>query len=592
MTVFDILTLICGLSLFLFGMNIMGDSLKRSAGSRLKVTLGKMTSTPLMGFLLGLGVTAIIQSSSATTVMVVGFVNSAVMTLSQSVAVIMGANVGTAVTSWLTALSSLGGGDSVSGAVAWLTPDAWMPILALAGLIMIMVFKRGRKRDIGMVLLGFSVLMVGMSLMSGAVSQLKDDETFTSILTMFKNPFFGILAGMVLTVIVQSSSASIGILQSLTMTGAISFGAAIPIIMGQNIGTCVTALISSVGAGKNGKRAALVHLYFNVIGVIVLLSLFYILNAIFHFAFLTVSVNMWGVAGIHTVFKILSVLLLAPFGKLLEKLAVVSVPERHDPDDKTILLDKRLLATPDIALERAEEVARDMAVFSFDALRRSMLILRSYSPKEAEEIRKLEEKADLYEDALGTYLVEISGEHNLSESGGHTITKLLRLIGDFERISDHSVNLVESAEEIRDKKMLFSDSAHIEVETLCRAIDEIMTLAQNAFLYNDLYSAALVEPLEETVEDLEATIRENHIRRVQKNECTTEHGFILSNILTDLERVASHCSNIAGCVSEISRKNALDMHHYASDMKAHSIDYDEHFREFSEKYKLVYPEKQ
>lgn len=585
MSIFDVLTLISGLALFLYGMELMGDALKKSAGSRLKVILGKMTSNPFKGFLLGLGVTAVIQSSSATTVMVVGFVNSGTMTLTQAVGVIMGANVGTAVTSWLTGLSGIGeGGAAVSAAIQWLKPSSWMPILALIGICLVLFVKRGKKKDIGVILLGFSILMVGMELMSSAVSGLKDSEAFRSILTMFENPILGVLAGLILTAIVQSSSASVGILQSLTTTGAITYGAAIPIIMGQNIGTCVTALLSSVGANKNGKRAALVHLYFNLIGVIFWLSAFYLGDWIFSFPFVDQAIDMWGVAFVHTVFKLLSVLLLAPFGKLLEKLAVLSVPDRKDSEEVN-LLDERLLDTPAVAVERAEEVTRTMAQLSVGALRNSMRLLSSYSAEAAEEVRTDEEKADVLEDSIGTYLVKLSSR-SMDESDSREITKLLHLIGDFERISDHAVNIAESAEEMRDKKLVFSKEAEREISVLVSAIDEILTLASDAFLKGDLHSASLVEPLEQVVDGLRDQIKLNHILRLQKSECTIEHGFVLSDLLTNFERVSDHCSNIAGCVIEISEHDALEMHKYLDAVKAGGEEFNEHYRAYKRKYAL------
>ncbi len=584
MSVFDVLTLLCGLALFLYGMELMGDALKKSAGSRLKVILGKMTSTPFKGFLLGLGVTAVIQSSSATTVMVVGFVNSGTMTLLQAVGVIMGANVGTAVTSWLTAMSGLDGGASVSAALQWLKPSSWMPVLALIGICLVMFVKRGRKKDIGVILLGFSILMVGMDLMGGAVSGLRDSEAFRSILTMFENPILGVLAGLILTAIVQSSSASVGILQSLTVTGAITYGAAIPIIMGQNIGTCVTALISSVGANKNGKRAALVHLYFNIIGVVFWLSSFYICNSIFHFPFVSQAIDMWGVAFVHTVFKLLSVLLIAPFSRQLVKLATVSVPERKGREEVN-LLDERLLDTPAIAVERAEEVTRKMANLSRDALLRSMKLLSEYRAEEAEAVRTMEEQADELEDTVGTYLVKLSAR-SMDESDSHEITKLLHLIGDFERISDHAVNIVESAEEMRDKKLTFSAEAKREISVMIDAITEILTLATDSFVKNDLHAASLVEPLEQVVDGLRDQIKLNHILRLKKSECTIEHGFVLSDLLTNFERVSDHCSNIAGCVIEIAEHDALDMHRYLDAVKAGGEDFTQHYQEYKHKYAL------
>ena len=586
MGIFEVLSLLCGLALFLYGMDVMGDSLKKSAGSSLKNILAKMTSNPVKGFLLGLVVTAVIQSSSATTVMVVGFVNSGTMTLLQAVGVIMGANVGTAVTAWLTGLSGIESAEGALEIVKWLKPDSWMPVLAVIGICMIMFSKRGKKKDVGAILLGFAVLMVGMSMMSDSVSGLKESESFKSILTMFENPILGVIAGLILTAIVQSSSASVGILQSLTVTGAISFGAAIPIIMGQNIGTCVTAMLSSIGANKNGKRAAIVHLYFNIIGVVVLLSLFYIVNAIFGFAFVSTPIDMWGVAGVHTIFKILSVLLMAPFYKQLAKLSVLTVRDKKGDDDEAVnLLDERLMNTPAFAVQRATEVTATMAQISTSALLKSLDICEKYDAKLADEIRELENKADILEDALGTYLVKVSAL-SVDENDSRQITKLLHIIGDFERISDHAVNILESAEEIKEKKIEFSKEAQRELSVLRSATREILNAANDAYVKGDLARAADVEPIEQVVDDLRDRIKLNHILRLQKSECTIELGFVLSDLLTNFERVSDHCSNIAGCIIEISAYAALDMHKYLSDIKHGSEGFEEKYKEYKRKYSI------
>ena len=582
MDIFNVLELICGLALFLYGMDVMGESLKKSAGSSLKTILGKMTSNPLKGFLLGLGVTAIIQSSSATTVMVVGFVNSGTMTLLQSVGVIMGANVGTAVTSWLTGLSGVG------DALRWLKPDSWMPILAVIGVALTMFAKRGKKKDIGYILLGFAVLMVGMDIMSGAVSGLKDDPAFSEILLKFKNPVLGVLAGLVLTVIVQSSSASIGILQSLTATGAITFGAAIPIIMGQNIGTCVTAVLSSLSANKNGKRAALIHLYFNVIGMAVWLTVYSIVEALVPFVqeFAAGTVNMWGIAAIHTIFKILSVVLIAPFYKLLEKLARLTIRDSaEEEEDKSTPLDERLIITPAIAVERATEVTGSMATVSCKAMRNALSVFGKYDQKLADKVRKQENKADNYEDSLGSYLIKIA-ENEVDEQDSKQVTKLLHIIGDFERISDHAVNIVESAEEIDEKKMVFSEEAQKELSVLCSAVLEILNMTEEAFLKNDIEKARSVEPLEQVIDGLKSKIKRNHIRRLQNNECTIENGFILADILNNLERVSDHCSNIAECVIEISERELLDSHKYMREIKSEDSEFEEKYKEYKGKYSI------
>lgn len=590
MDIFDILSLICGLALFLYGMDVMGDSLKKSAGSSLKTILGKMTSNPFLGFLLGLAVTCVIQSSSATTVMVVGFVNSGTMTLLQAVGVIMGANVGTAITAWLTALSGLGGesGAEVVGALEWLKPDAWMPILALIGICLIMFVKRGKKKDIGAVLLGFAVLMTGMDIMSGAVSGLRSDEGFKAILTMFDNPILGVFAGLILTAIVQSSSASVGILQSLTVTGAITYGAAIPIVMGQNIGTCVTAMLSSIGANKNGRRAAIIHLYFNIIGVVIWLSLFYLFNGVIipgGFPFVDQITNMWDIAIIHTVFKILSVIAIAPFYKLLVKLSLLTVKESDDEKESANLLDERLFETPSVAVGRATEVTLAMSEIACKAMTDAMSLFDRFDPKVADSVRDLESKADVYEDSLGTYLVKLSGQ-DLSERDSKQVTKLLHIIGDLERISDHAVNVLGSAEEMAEKKIEFSSEAKRELGIMRAALADIIDVTKRALAENNVNLAADVEPLEQVIDDLKDAIKRNHIIRLQKSECSIEHGFVLADLLNNFERVSDHCSNIGGCVIEISSFDAMDLHKYLAEIRAGSENYEEKYKEFKAKYSL------
>ena len=594
MGIFDVLTLVCGLALFLYGMDVMGDALKKSAGRKLKTILANLTSNKFKGFLLGLGVTAVIQSSSATTVMVVGFVNSGTMLLGQAVGVIMGANVGTAVTAWLTALNGIEGGADAVAWTQWLKPDAWMPVLALIGICFIMFSKKSKGKDFGAILMGFAVLMVGMDLMSGAVGDLKNDEGFKSILTMFTNPILGVLAGTILTAIVQSSSASVGILQALSSTGAISLGAAIPIVMGQNIGTCVTAMISSMGAGKNGKRAALIHLYFNIIGVVFWLGMYYlvgwILNLTNVFDVFTLAenttINMWGIAATHTVFKLLSVLLMAPMTGLLEKLAIASIKgDDKKGDEYTDMLDDRLLDTPSVALERSRSVAGQMAVVSCQYLCNSIELFRAYDGKAADEIRNAESKVDIYEDVLGSYLVKLSSQ-SMDERDSHEVTKLLHIIGDLERISDHSVNLVDSAEEIKDKELVFSEEAKAELDVLYAAVTEIVTMTEQALNTSDLELAARIEPLEQVIDDLRDDIKIHHIHRLKKSECTVEHGFVLSDILTNLERVSDHCSNIGGCLIEMAKNDTLDLHDYIHRVHLGGMEYKELFTEYKSKYAL------
>ena len=595
MDLFDVLTLVCGLALFLYGMDVMGDALKKSAGRKLKTILGNLTSNKWKGFLLGLGVTAVIQSSSATTVMVVGFVNSGTMLLSQAIGVIMGANVGTAVTAWITGLNGLGGSAaSAAEWLAWLKPSAWMPILALIGICLIMFAKKDKKKDIGVILMGFAILMVGMDTMSGAVSGLKSSPEFQQILLLFNNPFLGVLAGTVLTAIVQSSSASVGILQALSSTGAITYSAAMPIIMGQNIGTCVTAMLSSISANKNGKRAALVHLYFNIIGVILWMGLYYLLGwiltstnvfGLFAWAEGTV-IDMWGIAAVHTIFKIFSVALLMPVSNLLEKLAMATIKGTDTKGDGyTDMLDERLLETPSVAIERCYEVADQMAKLSSKAIQQAITLLNTYDEKVAQEVHEAEDKVDIYEDVLGSYLMKLSAR-SMTETDSREVTKLLYMIGDFERISDHAVNVVDSADEIKDKGLEFSEKAVQELGVMYAAINEIMQITEDSFVSQDVKKAHVVEPLEQVVDDLKEQIRVRHIRRLQKEECTMEHGFVLSDILTNLERVSDHCSNVASCLIEMSEKADLDIHEYQHHLKEKG-EFDKLYHQYLEKYSIA-----
>ena len=581
MDLFDALTLIGGLSLFLFGMNLMGASLEKRAGGSLKALLGKLTSRKILGFLTGLGVTAVIQSSSATTVMVVGFVNSGLLSLHQAISVIMGANVGTTVTAWILSLTGL---DSGNFFVQLLKPTSFTPILALIGVGLTMMAKSDKKKDVGMILLGFAVLMFGMDTMSGAVEGLKDVPEFQSILLMFTNPILGVLAGAALTAIIQSSSASVGILQALSATGQVTYGAAIPIIMGQNIGTCVTAMISSVGANKNAKRAAVVHLMFNIIGTAVWLAVFYGINSVVHFAFVSQSIDQLGIAVVHTSFNVLCTILLFPFSGLLEKLSCRLVPDAKAPEQIQIL-DERLLSTPSVALVRCQEVAETMARISMDALKTGCQLLKEYDVKGAQAVRETEQEADQYEDMLGTYLVKM-GRSNLSRTDSRQVSKLLHIIGDFERISDHAVNLVESAEEMQSKGLNFSVYAKKELEILTAAVSEIMDMALEAFLKNDPVLAAKIEPLEEVVDTLKEQLRNRHILRLQKGECTIELGFVWSDLLTNLERVADHCSNIAGCIIEMSH-DSLDVHEYLDNVKAGGPGFLQAYQEYAQKYALM-----
>ena len=581
MDLFDVLTLLGGLSLFLFGMNLMGASLEKRAGSSLKILLGKLTSRKILGFLTGMGVTAVIQSSSATTVMVVGFVNSGLLTLRQAISVIMGANVGTTVTAWILSLTGLDGDNFF---VMLLKPTSFTPILALIGVVLTMMAKSDKKKDVGMILLGFAVLMFGMDTMSGAVAGLEEVPEFRNILLMFSNPVLGVLAGAGLTAIIQSSSASVGILQALSATGQVTYGAAIPIIMGQNIGTCVTAMISSVGANKNAKRAAVVHLLFNIVGTAVWLAVFYGINAVVQFSFVSHSIDQLGIAVVHTAFNSLCTALLFPFSGLLEKMACRLVPDTKAPE-KIQILDERFLATPSVAIDRCQEVAETMARISMDALKTSCQLIEHYDPKSAQAVRETEQEADQYEDMLGTYLVKL-GRADLNAADSRETAKLLHIIGDFERISDHAVNLVESAEEIRNKGLSFSVHAKQELAVLTAAVGEVMDLALDAFLQNDPALAAKVEPLEQVVDTLKEQLRNRHILRLQKGECTIELGFVWSDLLTSLERVADHCSNIAGCVIEMSH-DSLDVHEYLDNVKAGGPGFLRAYEAYAQKYALM-----
>ena len=581
MDLFDVLTLLGGLSLFLFGMNLMGASLEKRAGSSLKILLGKLTSRKILGFLTGMGVTAVIQSSSATTVMVVGFVNSGLLTLRQAISVIMGANVGTTVTAWILSLTGLDGDNFF---VMLLKPTSFTPILALIGVVLTMMAKSDKKKDVGMILLGFAVLMFGMDTMSGAVAGLEEVPEFRNILLMFSNPVLGVLAGAGLTAIIQSSSASVGILQALSATGQVTYGAAIPIIMGQNIGTCVTAMISSVGANKNAKRAAVVHLLFNIVGTAVWLAVFYGINAVVQFSFVSHSIDQLGIAVVHTAFNILCTALLFPFSGLLEKMACRLVPDTKAPE-KIQILDERFLATPSVAIDRCQEVAETMARISMDALKTSCQLIEHYDPKSAQAVRETEQEADQYEDMLGTYLVKL-GRADLNAADSRETAKLLHIIGDFERISDHAVNLVESAEEIRNKGLSFSVHAKQELAVLTAAVGEVMDLALDAFLQNNPALAAKVEPLEQVVDTLKEQLRNRHILRLQKGECTIEFGFVWSDLLTSLERVADHCSNIAGCVIEMSH-DSLDVHEYLDNVKAGGPGFLRAYEAYAQKYALM-----
>ncbi|MBQ8410815.1 MAG: Na/Pi cotransporter family protein [Ruminiclostridium sp.] len=578
MDIFNVLTLIGGLCLFLFGMNLMGGALERSAGSKLENMIGKLTTGKVAGLLTGLGVTAVIQSSSATTVMVVGFVNSKLMTLKQAIHVIMGANVGTTVTAWILSLSGISG-DSI--VLQLLKPSSFTPVLALIGIILYMFTKSNKKKDIGTVLLGFATLMFGMETMTGAVAGLKDVPAFQEMFIMFKNPILSVLVGAALTAIIQSSSASVGILQALAATGAVSYGAAIPIIMGQNIGTCVTAVLSSVGTTKNAKRAALVHLSFNVIGTIVCLIVFTIVKALLSPALLDESATYAGIATAHSAFNIACTLLLLPMSGLLEKLAYKLIPDSKMPE-KASELDDRLLTTPAIALECAHNLTCDMAKIATDALKNSIECLGSYDKAKAEEVREAEDKTDHLEDVIGSYLVKLSMKQ-LNETEGATASMLLKAIGDFERISDHAVNLLESAEEMREKSIVFSEGAKAEMDSLCAATAEIVALSYDAFVDNNVDIANLVEPLEQVIDRMKELLRTRHIDRLRVGDCGIEAGFVWNDLITNMERVSDHCSNIAGCVLDTKEQN-MNLHESLKLIRSDSEFYRDKYTEYTKKY--------
>ena len=581
MSIFDGLNMIGGLCLFLFGMNLMGQALEKRAGGKMRTLLGKMTGRKMIGFLTGLGITAVIQSSSATTVMVVGFVNSGLLTLRQAINVIMGANVGTTVTAWLL---SLGGISSGALWVKLLKPSSFTPVLALIGIVLYMFCKSSKKKDTGMILLGFATLMFGMETMTGAVSGLKDVPGFQKLFLTFTNPALGVLAGAVLTAIIQSSSASVGILQALAVTGQVSYGAAIPIIMGQNIGTCVTALLSAIGTNKNARRAAVVHLMFNIIGTVVWLSAFSLVRLLFAPALLAQPATMFGIAVAHSVFNVLCTALLLPLSGMLEKLALWIVPETKKGEEQTTLLDERLLATPPLALERCHELVTRMAEDAGAALKASLETVKKFDPQAAWRIREDENRTDQYEDAVSTYLIRLSAEP-LNQADSEETTAMLKYIGDFERIADHAVDILKSAEEMRDKEISFSPEAAREMDVLMRAVEEILTLTFRAFHENDAQLASRVEPLEQVIDTLKEELRTRHILRMTTGECSAEAGFVWSDLLTDFERTSDHCSNVAGCVMDIAR-HQLSLHDTLRREKNGDGDFDAQYDAYAAEFSL------
>lgn len=590
MDIFNVLSMIGGLALFLYGMHVMGEGLSKASGGRLERILEQLTSNPLKAVLLGAGVTAVIQSSSATTVMVVGFVNSGIMKLSQAIGIIMGANIGTTATSWILSLSGLEG-DNIF--VKMLKPSSFSPILAVIGVAFLLFSKKDKLKDVGTILAGFAILMFGMDAMSAAVKPLANVPEFTSILTMFSHPILGLIAGAVLTAVIQSSSASVGILQALCVTGSVSFGTAIPIIMGQNIGTCVTAMISGIGASKNARRAALVHLYFNIIGTAIFMIVFYSANSMLHFSFLNDPANAAGIAVVHSVFNVVATLILLPFSKVLEKLAYLTIKEVPDADAEEIskdnkgfqLLDSRFLDTPGFAMEQCRAVTVHMAELSKKAFIRSTELIDEFDEKKATRVRELEDTIDRYEDELGTYMVKLS-QKNLSEKDSHTLSILLHCLSDFERISDHAVNIVESTREMYEKQLSFSKKAQEELAIYTAAVKDILTNTVDVFSEQDYSKAYNVEPLEEVIDYLKAELKQRHIKRLRKGKCTIEMGFILSDITTSYERVADHCSNIAVCLLEV-KEDGFDTHEYLNKLKnPENEEFRNKYDEYMEKYLL------
>ena len=581
MDLFNALNLIGGLCLFLFGMTLMGQALERRAGNRLKALLGRMTTNRFAGLLTGLGVTAIIQSSSATTVMVVGFVNSGLMTLKQSINVIMGANIGTTVTAWILSLAGI---ESSNFFIRLLKPSSFTPVLALAGIIFYMASKNSKRKDTGLILLGFATLMYGMETMSDAVSVLRNVPSFQQMFLAFTNPVLGVIAGAVLTAIIQSSSASVGILQALASTGAVSYGAAIPIIMGQNIGTCITAMLSSIGTTRNAKRAALVHFAFNLIGAVVWLTVFCLVKTILAPIFLTQAADLMGIAVVHSMFNILCTLLMLPFSQVLEQMVCRILPDAKVPE-KEKELDERLLGSPALALNQCRQVLSNMAELSIRAFRDSAACVLNYDKVIADRIREAENNTDHLEDLISTYLLKLTSRH-LGDEESVKATEYLKLIGDYERIADHAVNILESAEEIVNKNVEFSDDAVDEYRTICAAVTEILNLSFSAFSEEDIEAARKTEPLEEVIDMLKEDLRTRHFLRLQRGECSVAAGFVWSDLLTNLERVSDHCSNISGCVLD-SVGSTMNIHENQRVLKNTNEEYKQEYIFFQHKYRLT-----
>ena len=582
MYILKLISLLGGLALFLFGMDVMGKALERQAGGKLQTILAKMSSNVFKGFFLGLAVTAVIQSSSATTVMVVGFVNSGIMALKQAVGVIMGANVGTTVTAWILSLTALEGESLL---VQIFKPTTLAPLLGIVGIVLYMFTKSEKKQGIGTILLGFMALMTGMSLMSDSMAFLENEKWFADLMVSFTNPILAIVVGAVLTGVIQSSSASVGILQSLCSTGLVTGGVALPIILGQNIGTCVTALISTIGANRNARRAAMVHLYFNLLGVIIFAAVFYGVGAFVPWGFLTETMSEVNIAMIHTTFNVITTIIMLPLHGVLEKLATLSVPEDKEPES-TALLDQRLIATPAVAIQRAQEIAADMAQTASQALDGAIGLLEKFDSKGLESVKALENKTDEYEDALGTYLVQLTGT-KLSVHDNRQLNILLYTISDVERIADHAVSIGKAGEEIYKKDIAFSDAAKEELKVLSKAVQAAVKSTVTAYCGGDLENARRVEPQEQVVDSLVKEIKSRHVRRLRNGQCKVEYGFVLEDLLTSFERVADHCSNIAVEMLQVS-EGKLEAHEYLTALKAGELTESAKFDERFEKYRKQY----
>lgn len=574
MDIFSIITLFGGLAFFLYGMKVMSDGLEKSSGGSLNKNLKKVTQNRFIAMLFGAGMTIAVQSSSAVTVMLVGLVNSGILEFGQTIGVLMGSNIGTTLTAWILSLAGI---DSDIVWVNLLKPSNFSPILAFIGILMIMVGKKEKRKDVGSVLVGFSVLMFGMNLMSGAMEPLGEMPEFASILTAFKNPLLSVAVGAVFTGVIQSSAASVAILQALSMTGGITYGIAIPIIMGQNIGTCVTAVISSIGVSRNAKKVAVVHLSFNIFGTLICLIPFAVGNMIFKWAFVDTAITPFMIAIVHTIFNVTTTAILLPFSKQLEKLANKIIPDKEEKHQLDVILDDRLLAVPTVAVEKSLDVVRDMCVLSESAFGKAMGMLGKYDGKTADEIFEAENEIDRFEDKLGTYMMRLS-KIGVSESDSRSIAKILHTIDDFERIGDHAVNLLGVAKEMHEKEIVFSDEANAEIAVLSQAIAEIMKITSESFRQNDAELAKRVEPLEQVIDDLIMNIKRNHITRLRGGNCTIQLGFVLSDLLTNYERVSDHCSNVAVAVIE-SGHGTFEAHEYLETVK------DEHNKEFENLYK-------